>query len=89
MSMNLGPKDLLYKPVVDALGETVGTVVNMTQNGSGNFEVFGIVMDPEASVRANHGHQRMCEPVFFDIDLIEAVDRVVRLRKKLDELFEE
>ena len=88
MTMNLGPKDLLYKSVVDALGITVGKVVNMTQNGSGNFDVFGVTMDPEASIKVNHGHQRMGEPVFLDIELIETVDRVVRLKKKLEDLLE-
>jgi hypothetical protein len=88
MSIHLGPKDLLYKPVVDASGEPVGKVVNITQNGSGNFDIFGVAVTEEASIRLNHGHQKMGEPVFLDIELIETVDRVVRLKKRLEELLD-
>jgi hypothetical protein len=89
MSINLGPKDLLYKSVVDALGVTVGKVVNMTQNGSGNFDLFGVAMDPDASIKMNHGHQRTSEPVFLDVELIERIDRVVKLKKRLEDLLDD
>ncbi len=86
MVISRGPKDLLYKPVVDSCGEPVGTIVNLTQNGSGQFEIFGVAMNAEASVKINHGHQRMGEPVFLDMGLIENVDRVVKLKKRLEDL---
>jgi hypothetical protein len=86
MVISRGPKDLLYKPVVDARGEPVGMVVNLTQNGSGQFEIFGVAMNEDASIRINHGRQRLGEPVFLDMDLIEAVDRVVTLKKRLEDL---
>jgi sporulation protein YlmC with PRC-barrel domain len=89
MVISRSPKDLLYKPVVDASGEPVGKIVNLTQNGSGQFEIFGVAMNKEASIRMNHGHQNMGEPVFLDIDLIDAVDKVVTLKKRLEDLLVE
>jgi sporulation protein YlmC with PRC-barrel domain len=86
MVISRSPKDLLYKHVVDARGEPVGKIVNLTQNGSGQFEIFGVAMTEEASVKINHGHQRMGEPVFLDMDLINAVDKVVTLKKRLEDL---
>jgi|GEM_PF-6249850 len=86
MVISRSPKDLLYKSVVDASGEPVGKIVNMTQNGSGQFEIFGVAMNQEAAARVNHGHQRMGEPVFLDIDLISNVAQVVTLKKRLEDL---
>ena len=89
MVISRSPKDLLYKSVVDSCGEPVGKIVNLTQNGSGQFEIFGVAMNEEASVRINHGHQKMGEPVFLDMDLIGDVDRVVTLKKRLEDLLAE
>ena len=86
MVISRGPKDLLYKPVVDAAGEPIGKIVNLTQNGSGQFEIFGVAMNQESSAKVNHGNQRMGEPIFLDMDLIGTVDRVVTLNKRLDDL---
>jgi len=86
MVISRGPKDLLYKSVVDSRGEPVGTIVNLTQNGSGHFEIFGVAMNEDASIKINHGHQRLGEPVFLDMDLISSVDRVVTLKKRLEDL---
>lgn len=84
--MKLGPKDLLYKPVVDSGGEPVGKVVNLTQNGTGNFDTFGINIDDTATNRINNGRVHPVSQIFLDIDLIETVDSYIRLKKRLDEL---
>jgi len=87
MSTSLGPKDLLYKPVVDSSGKPVGKVVNLTQNGSGRFEVFGVQFDQTISKGGNGGNGgNGSGPVFLDMELIETVDRVVRLKKRLEDL---
>ena len=86
MSNHLGPKDILHKPVVDAYGVPVGRVINITQNGSGNFDIFGVQVDRATSAKMNHGHAPADGPIFLDIDIIETVDRVVRLKKRIEEL---
>ena len=86
MSNHLGPKDILHKPVVDAHGVPVGRVINMTQNGSGNFDIFGVQVDRATSAKMNHGHPPAEGPIFLDIDIIETVGQVVRLKKRIEEL---
>lgn len=89
MSSHLGPKDLMYKSVVDARGVPVGKVINMTQNGSGNFDIFGVQVNKDASARINHGRVAPDRPIFLDVELIETVDLVVKLKKKVEDLLED
>jgi len=79
----------MYKSVVDARGVPVGTVINMTQNGSGNFDIFGVQVTKDASVRINHGRVAPDGPIFLEVDLIETVDQVVKLKKRVEDLLVE
>lgn len=79
----------MYKPVVDSNGFPVGQVINLTQNGSGNFDVFGVRVDQAASTRMNHGSSPANGPIFLEIELIDTVGKVVRLKKRVEDLLEE
>jgi hypothetical protein len=80
---SLGPNDLLYKMVIDTEGRVVGKIVNVTQNGSGIFEEFGIS-------RNNRGNgeciQRSDDLLFAHIDCIDRIADEVFLKVRLDEL---
>ena len=82
----LGPKDLLYKKVVDSSGRPIGKIVNLTQNGSGHFDLFGIEVYEEAAKSIGNGGDRSVSQLFLDVDIIGQVDKVIKLRKRLEEL---
>jgi len=83
---NLGPKDLLYKEVVDADGESLGKVINITQNGNGFFEIFGVEMCQEAAEKVNGACASIGGHLFLNVDIIDTVDKMVRLKNSLDDL---
>ena len=83
---HLGPKDLLYKEVIDAEGNSLGKIVNITQNGAGFFETFGVEMCESAAIRMNGNKANAGGHLFLKVDIIAQVDRIIRIKRTIDEL---
>ena len=82
----LGPNELLYKEVVDSKGEPIGKVVNLTQNGSGYFDLFGVEIYESVAHRIHIDGRGLCPHLFLDTGLIEEVDIMIRLKQRIEEL---
>jgi hypothetical protein len=73
--------------VVDADGRTVGNVFNLTQNGRRFFEIFGVELSKDAAtevlgLNSTNGH------IFLNVDMIDTVDEIVKLKKRIEDLKE-
>ena len=82
----LTPKQL-YMKVVDADGVPVGSVSNITQNGKGFFEIFGVELSQDVAQRVL-GLNSMNGHIFLNVDMIDTVDEMIKLKKRLVDLKE-